>query len=421
MGIFLAQSLYRISERLGELPKVFIETGTWKGQSIRNVQTTGIFQELHTIELSETLYKAAQEPLTGLGVQCHLGDSKRLLKRLGSSYDQPVCFYLDAHFCKEKSGEGAIGFPLWSEMDYVRGRGLADVVIIDDTHTFGKRRPDLKGKLEGGSWESVTKARILDFFEGRVVDSFEIQDMFVVKLKPGPKLVEILVPCYKRIEYTERYVPLLIERTDHPGRRIVLVDDGSCDQTGERLEAIAQSHEGVVARVYPENKGLRFRVLEFWLQSPASILAKMDNDCIVPEGWLTKLVEILDECPELGIVSPLINVASVRGQELYGETIVIGRDVGKRYWEAERMGGLWCMKRQVIDSFPLEKKSTEATPYVKGAWELMCEVKAASGMQTGWLPEVVVEHVGCETERHPERVNTPEHDQYVKGRIATNR
>jgi len=225
--------------------------------------------------------------------------------------------------------------------------------------------------------------------------------------------VEVLVPCYKRVEYTRRYLPPLIENTRYPDVHFRLVDDGSQDGTAEFLQSLAEQHDNVKADAFQVNFGLRWRILEFWDSSDAPILAKMDNDCEVPEGWLTKLVETLEACPELGIVSPVIHTVWIDGDTLMAPQGKIGFNRGRKYWEALTIGGLWCMKRSVLESPSDFVKGKDDG--ITGAHELIKALQS-QGVVMGWLPEVVVQHVGYHKGTHGDYIDSPEHREYNRRR-----
>jgi len=136
----------------------FIETGTFKARTIRNMR--GVFDDLHTIELSEELHKAAVEQYWNLAINFHLGDSEVLLPEIAERIDGPIFFYLDAHGFNRPNV--AAGFPLWRELDYIRNRDQADIVAIDDLHAFGTKSSEPGDRVESG-WAKLTPRAVLDY------------------------------------------------------------------------------------------------------------------------------------------------------------------------------------------------------------------------------------------------------------------
>lgn len=78
---------------------------------------------------------------------------------------------------------------------------------------------------------------------------------------PGPAgstgtaraLVTFVIPCYNSAAYLHRAVEPLLAAPDHV--EIVLVDDGSTDETGALVDRYAEFHPGVVQAVHRENGG----------------------------------------------------------------------------------------------------------------------------------------------------------------------
>ena len=74
---------------------------------------------------------------------------------------------------------------LWSELELIRSRGVADIVSVDDVHTFGKVRNELRFQPGAIEWEGVTTQTLTDYFGDRVHDSLVIGDGFVIYKKPA--------------------------------------------------------------------------------------------------------------------------------------------------------------------------------------------------------------------------------------------
>lgn len=161
-----------IMNRLKVYPKVFIETGTWKGDTVREAIACQMFQKIKSIELDETLYADAVSQLINpcklivtreswleandslLTLYC--GESSVLLPQI--SEPEPVFFFLDAHWWNKLSLITAdTPLPLWEELKYIAGRNKCEVVVVDDIQAFGG--VDRRTKQE--EWKNVTVENIL--------------------------------------------------------------------------------------------------------------------------------------------------------------------------------------------------------------------------------------------------------------------
>jgi hypothetical protein len=151
------------------LPRVAVESGTFEGE--RTVLLAGFFHEVHTIELSEHLYDAAAARLIGLRhVTCHFGDSARIVPELAAALQEPVLWYLDAHWFSLNRGKSRAGYardaaaqiapgplPLWDELAAIAARPYADVIAVDDARDFGRSEPTPE-------WRDISLGRIAAYF-----------------------------------------------------------------------------------------------------------------------------------------------------------------------------------------------------------------------------------------------------------------
>lgn len=158
-------------------PRIIIETGTLRGEL--TVRLPALFPIVHTIELSKELYDRHPEDDR---VCWHCGDSRVWLREL--DFQEPVLFYLDAHYFKSKSNRaehvvGSYDFPLWEELDIIARRPFTDIVVVDDVHSFNTVRG-----ADYGDWENVTPESIRNRL-GRVGFSDRFDDMFAMWRSPG--------------------------------------------------------------------------------------------------------------------------------------------------------------------------------------------------------------------------------------------
>ena len=137
MTLRRAGHLDQILARHPVKPRVFVESGTFKGKTTRWALER--FAVVHTIELSDLLYAEAVETLVPLGAICHHGDTRDVLPMLANELDEPVCWFLDAHWLNREhaAGEGT-PLPLADELATLSTRRHRDIVIVDDVASFGK-------------------------------------------------------------------------------------------------------------------------------------------------------------------------------------------------------------------------------------------------------------------------------------------
>jgi hypothetical protein len=117
--------------------KVFIETGTFRGEMIDAQREH--FQKLISIELNEELFQAARlKYASAPQIQLHQGDSGIKLKEAVREVNEPVLFWLDAHYSWGNTAGGNEAAPIIRELTCLTSRSkLNDVILIDDARLFG--------------------------------------------------------------------------------------------------------------------------------------------------------------------------------------------------------------------------------------------------------------------------------------------
>lgn len=145
-------------ELVGECDiRTYVETGTLEGEQLEIA--TRVFPRVIGLELDEhyTQVSRKRAPLAKV-IQ---GDSRELIHKL--DMNEAAFWLLDAHYFElaEPSLEKS-PFPLWDELVFLRGRSYPDIIAVDDVHTFGKKRDELRygDALE---WEGVTQESISSF------------------------------------------------------------------------------------------------------------------------------------------------------------------------------------------------------------------------------------------------------------------
>ncbi len=92
MSGFNAEALRTILDTRPHGCLAFVETGTF--QATTTVLAASFFDEVHSIELSEALYRKAVAKYGDLpSIKFYRGDSPMILVQLASNLDYPVMFY----------------------------------------------------------------------------------------------------------------------------------------------------------------------------------------------------------------------------------------------------------------------------------------------------------------------------------------
>jgi glycosyltransferase involved in cell wall biosynthesis len=190
----------------------------------------------------------------------------------------------------------------------------------------------------------------------------------------------IIVPCYKRPEYTKLCLEYLEKAQVYRNVEFFMFDDGSEDGT-EDILATAKLPGTVTT--HPQSLGLRSTIIEFFEKVRGggfTYLAKMDNDCLVPEKWLDKLIDAIEKTG-FDIVSPNV-MPSNAAFKLGGE--------GEIVRPSDHVGGLWCMKARIISGIQFERYSPNG---ISGAFNLLKQIIAETDAKVGWVPSVEVQDI----------------------------
>lgn len=176
-----------------DMPKTFIETGTFKGGVPHRVletykQLDDCFESYYTIELGTDICKVAsmrykyfeqgvfdhdkihtdeldsdfQNQCTYFNNKLTLinNDSVKALSELLPNINTRICFWLDAHAGAQKYARGNVDVPLLQELDVIKQHPIKDhIIAIDDAHLFGELQTDRSGTVTC-DYRDVTFERI---------------------------------------------------------------------------------------------------------------------------------------------------------------------------------------------------------------------------------------------------------------------
>lgn len=128
---------------------------------------------------------------------------------------------------------------------------------------------------------------------------------------PTQKLVSVIIPAYNAEKFIEEAIASVLRQT-YAHREIIVVDDGSLDNTQERVKKYASD----VVYVWQRNSGgfpgsPRNRGLE---SSRGEFLCFLDADDIMLPDRIQRQVELLETNPDLGFVFGDYRNFSDRGQ-----------------------------------------------------------------------------------------------------------
>jgi glycosyltransferase involved in cell wall biosynthesis len=211
--------------------------------------------------------------------------------------------------------------------------------------------------------------------------------------------VECLVPCYQRPEYTSMCIKALEDAQEYSDTLFHLWDDGSKDGTDKILNNSKLNKRVVVNK---ENLGLRNVLINFLelTQSTTEFICVVGNDCLMPKNWMNDILYVFKNS-DADILSPNVLPSNAAFKH--------GRDEGKLYRPSEIVGGLWFMKRKLIEGMDFTQYKTFG---IKGAFEVLNQIILDKDPIVGWVPNVTVEDVGHWSGQHELHIKNEAHREY---------
>ena len=119
----------------------------------------------------------------------------------------------------------------------------------------------------------------------------------------------IMFVTFNRINFTQRMLESFFKNTTSP-YHLIIVDNGSTDETKNYLSTIAHSHtvwpacQGVELLFNENNKGIaigRNQCLKIAAQFNDDYLSTLDNDIELPVNWLEDCLDIIKANPNFAI------------------------------------------------------------------------------------------------------------------------
>ncbi len=114
-------------------------------------------------------------------------------------------------------------------------------------------------------------------------------------------IVSVIVPCYKQAHFLNESLQSVLDQT-YPHWECIIVNDGSPDNTDEIARRWIEK-DSRFKYLKKENGGLSSARNEGIAISLGEFILPLDADDILDADYLTKAVPVLEQNPELGIVS----------------------------------------------------------------------------------------------------------------------
>ena len=120
-------------------------------------------------------------------------------------------------------------------------------------------------------------------------------------------LTSIIIITYNNLIYTKLCLKSVLEKTDYPNYEIIIVDNGSKNETIDYLKDISQKNENITCIFNKENLGFAKANNIGINASNGHYIVLLNNDTIVTKGWISGLIRNLETEDKIGIVGPVTN------------------------------------------------------------------------------------------------------------------
>lgn len=225
--------------------------------------------------------------------------------------------------------------------------------------------------------------------------------------------VTLLMLTWNRLEYTKMSLEYLFKNTIYPYDLWIIDNKNTKDDTRKYLIDLKKREPKITRLILNDtNEGLSKPTNQFWRETNTEMVGKVDNDTLVPKGWLTKLVEALDKVPQLMMVS---GIHFKNWKLVYGNFYVPCKTINgvRLYFPTHTGGCCYILRRTTINKAGyLEERVGRLYGWTRWQWHLKRE-----GMMLAYHNDVRVELLGGEYNEIcslKSLDNTPKYQEYNK-------
>ncbi|HET8772629.1 MAG TPA: glycosyltransferase [Thermoanaerobaculia bacterium] len=250
------------------------------------------------------------------------------------------------------------------------------------------------------------------------VRALRTRAQFLARFPAQPQSkADVLFLAWNRLEFTRESFALLLRNTEWDRvRELVVWDDGSTDGTKEWLREAVRRVSVPVRFVETELRSPVAAMARFIEEAQAPVVAKIDNDVLVPPQWLSESLEVLDAHPELSLLGieamqPLGPRGSkprsyapakfVSGLALYRRSAFaasrptpLGSWFGFEEWQRQQrpqLGTGWiapALPVVLLDRVPFEPWASLTERYVDSGWQRRWPAypESLSALWQWWAP-----------------------------------
>lgn len=183
---------------------------------------------------------------------------------------------------------------------------LSEIRPFEEYLYIARDREDFIAKLDEAVAEDneELKARRREF--ARRNSWQERYETIITALSETVPRASIVVVTYNNLALNKLCLESVLRNTEHLNYELIVVDNNSSDGTPEFLRQFAARHTHVRVILNPANHGFARANNQGIAVSTGEAIVLLNNDTVVPPGWLGRLLKHLDD-PQIGMVGPVTN------------------------------------------------------------------------------------------------------------------
>ena len=129
-------------------------------------------------------------------------------------------------------------------------------------------------------------------------------DALVDAVREAHPMVSIVIVSYDNRELTQACIESVLRNSVYPNVEVLVVDNASNDGSAEMLASLRDGRVNVLLN--EQNRGFAAANNQALRRVRGSYVVLLNNDTVVPRGWLPRMVRHLDEA-EIGLVVAVTN------------------------------------------------------------------------------------------------------------------
>lgn len=206
--------------------------------------------------------------------------------------------------------------------------------------------------------------------------------------------ISIIIPCYNYAHYLHASINSILNQ-DFPDYELILIDDGSSDETWQIMQVYAQQFPHIRAFKNASNQGIFKANARGWQEARGKYLHFFSADDLYQPSCLTKVMKLFDESPGLGLICTDIGYFQDASQEItenkllkdcthphiFSKTEMVSIFQSTNFW----IPGLTCIVRQEI-----LKKYGHLDPKLENISDWFCFHRIALFEGVGYIPEALI-------------------------------